>query len=337
MFHGLLIFPSVLLTLLYGVSGVAHADISDNLLAALNKTSERGSVFELQKPVLRLSQRERGKKRKSGGRKRQAGSGSARAGSNPCSHCETLNGFVPPSQIDDDIRKMVGKYRGGGGSENVAIQRARGVIETGLAPDFGGDATCPQIDSEQWAIDYTHKRGKAALHKGIDIPRPRGTAIRAVAEGVVVGRFSNDGNRKGIEVMLRHTPQQTGLAFWTYSQYTHLLQMSPLAIGTKVKMGDEIGKTSNSGKMGRKIRRDALHFAILYSHLPEWSNDGVVVTPKDGYYMDPTAFYRLQAPYESASLLVLPAGQKAISVPYGTAAGAFKPPETKRIWPYTCG
>ena len=254
----------------------------------------------------------------------------------PCDECAQLDGFVPPDQIDDQIRKMVGKYKGGGGKKNVAIQKKRGVIETGLSPDFLGGANCPEIDSEQWAIDYSYKRGKAALHKGIDIPQPRGTPIRAIADGVVVGRFMNDGNKKGIEVMLRHTPQQTGLAFWTYSQYTHLQEMSPLPVGTQVKMGDEIGKTSNTGKMGKRVRRDALHFAVFYRSHPEWSHDGVVVTPKDGRFMDPNAFYRLSPPYDSPSLVRLPASEKKIPTPYMTSGGAVVPSDTKRIWPYVC-
>ena len=146
----------------------------------------------------------------------------------------------------------------------------------------------------------------------------------------------NEGNRKGIEVMLRHTPSQTGLAFWTYSQYTHLREMSPLPIGAMVKMGDEIGKTSNSGKMSRRVRRDALHFAIFYSARLEWSHDGVVVTPKDGYFMDPNAFYHLRPPYDSQSLLSLPKDQRAIPVPYMNKDGLRQPPDTKRIWPHPC-
>jgi hypothetical protein len=253
--------------------------------------------------------------------------------SSSCKPCEKLEGFVPPSQINDEIRRMVGKYKGGRGAENVAIQRTRGVIETYLVPDFINGGVCPEIDSEKWAIDYTHKRKSAALHKGIDIPQPKGTPIRAVADGVVIGKFENKHNRKGIEVMLRHTPAQTGLPFWTYSQYTHLQELSPLPIGAQVKMGDEIGKTGNTGKMGKRVRRDALHFAILYSETLEWSNDGVVVTPEDGYFMDPNAFYRLEPPYDSQSLLKLPKVQKQVPVPYMKADGTLVPAGTKRIWP----
>ena len=165
--------------------------------------------------------------------------------SSSCKPFETIDGFVEPGQINDEIRKMVGKYKGGRGAENVAIQKNRGVIETDLVPDFIDGGICPEIDSEKWAIDYSHKRRKAALHKGIDIPQPRGTPIRAVAAGVVV-------------------------------------------------------------------------------------------TPKDGYFMDPNALYRLEPPYNSQSLVKLPKDQKKVSVPYIKADDTLVPAGTKRIWPYVC-
>ena len=70
--------------------------------------------------------------------------------------------------------------------------------------------------------------------------------------------------------------------------------------------------------------------------LPEWSNDGEVVTPKDSYFMDPVAFYRLVPPYDSAALAGLPADRKGIDVPFMTQDGALVPPGTQRIWPYLC-
>jgi hypothetical protein len=112
--------------------------------------------------------------------------------------------------------------------------------------------------------------------------------------------------------------------------------MPLLSMGMEVEMGDEIGKTANTGKMGRSIRRDALHLAVFYSKHSEWSNDGVVVMPKDGYFMDPNAFYRLDPPYDSLSLAKLPSNQKQVQVPYVKADGTLVPSGTKRIWPYVC-
>jgi len=253
-----------------------------------------------------------------------------------CDACQTLDGFIPPSEINDNILKMVGKFRGADKKELVSVQKERGVIETGLEPVFIDGGECPEIDSETWAIDYSYKRPWPALHKGIDIPQPKGTPILAISDGVVVGKFENKRNRKGIEIVLRHAPEQTGLPFWVYSQYTHMQEMSSLSIGDTVKMGDEIGKTSNTGKMGRRIRRDALHFAIFYSQSDKWSNNGRVFLPQDGFFMDPVAFYRLTPPYDSPSLVILSSEQKKIPVPYIKSNGALVPSNTKRIWPYVC-
>ncbi len=169
-----------------------------------------------------------------------------------CPECAALDGFVTAHSISEEVWAMLGMHAGGG--EAVAIQKARGVIETGLEPLFAGGVRCRPIDSEQWAIDYTPKRGKPALHKGIDIPAPRGTPILAAAAGQVGGRFGNADNPKGIEMVLRHSPEDTGLQFWTYSQYTHLDEMPSLAIGARISMGDPLGATGNTGASGRGER-----------------------------------------------------------------------------------
>ena len=122
-------------------------------LDAYNGTLGVSTFLVFQKPLELLAERGKGKRRRMRGMKNKM------FRSEPCTKCEKLEGFVSPSEIDDDIRKMVGKYRGGGGPENVAIQQARGVIETGLYPGFIGGANCPEIDSEKWAIDYSYKRG----------------------------------------------------------------------------------------------------------------------------------------------------------------------------------
>jgi len=251
-----------------------------------------------------------------------------------CDDCSKLDGHIDAGKISDTIRFMVGQR--GPAEEAVTVQAERGIIETGLTPAFGEGALCRPVDSEAWAIDYSGKRPFPALHKGIDIPAPLETPILAAASGVVVGKFLNERSRKGIEIMLRHAPEDTGLRFWTYSQYTHLLEMSPLPIGARVAMGDEIGKTSNTGVMGRNIRRDALHFAILYSQSPDFANDGDFVTPRQGFFMDPHAFYRAEPPYDSPAMLALPEGEKAIPVGYMLDDGTVVPEGARRIWPYTC-
>lgn len=313
------------------ISAKASADGAQGPLVA--EMAAASIPFELAKTG---DERQRGKKRRRDEKRQDGASDEASEPSSLCDACASMDGYVAPDQIGNDVKLMVGKTKGADKDHAVTVQKARGATETGLVPAFINGAACPEIDSETWAIDYSHKRSSAAIHKGIDIPQPRGTPIRAVAAGTVVGKFANRRNRKGIEVMLRHAPAETGLAFWTYSQYTHLLEMSPLEIGAKVAMGDEIGKTANTGKMGRRVRRDALHFAIMYSADPRWTYDGRFIAPKDGYWMDPNAFYRLSAPYDSVSLAALTDDEKQVPVPYMKSGGGFVPADTKRIWPYPC-
>ena len=43
---------------------------------------------------------------------------------------------------------------------------------------------------------------------------PFNTPVLAMADGKVVGMFKNEMSRKGVEVVLRHTPEQTDLPFY---------------------------------------------------------------------------------------------------------------------------
>ncbi len=262
--------------------------------------------------------------------------------------------LVDISEVGRAERITFGSSRKADPKEVYDTQKERGVIRTGLTPLFDKAVNCRPIDSEIWAKDYTGKRGKPAHHKGIDIPAPRGTPILAVANGTIVGKYLNENNAKGIEIVIRHEPDDTGLPMWTYSQYTHLLEMPELPIGTQVKMGSEIGKTSNTGISGReakkrntgrntksgkgrdKVRRNALHFAIFYSDSPRYSESRKGIIPVDGYFMDPNAFFRKKAPYDSVAMKNLPKTEKQIPVAYMTDDGRFVPKDTKVIWPYSC-
>ena len=74
--------------------------------------------------------------------------------------------------------------------------------------------------------------------------------------------------------------------------------------------------------MGRQIRRDALHCAILYNKKSAWLNDGRFVIPKDGHRIDPDAFYKMVPPFDSQSVAKLPGDQKGVFVPFANAYGS---------------
>ena len=227
-----------------------------------------------------------------------------------------------------------------------------GMRITGSKPVFPSDFECRSID-EGWAIDYSSKRDRAALHGGIDIPAPRGTPILAVADGKVVAMFDNHETAVGVRIFLQHAPVQTGKPFWVYSEYAHLQELPALQIGSQVKRGDVVGLTSNTGISGQaarakaggsgfgsgKTRRDALHFAIMYSESPDYAvlqKNGGYLVPVRAQWMDPVTFYRSTPPYASAAVAELKESEQPVRIPFQTLAGAVHPPESKLIWPYTC-
>ncbi len=226
---------------------------------------------------------------------------------------------------------------------DIDHQINRGLVATGTGPRFPKIASCPGID-DYWAMDYSHKRRRASFHGGIDIPVPWGTPVRAVAAGSVVAKYQADQSKRGNEVVLRHSPEQTGLSVWTYSAYGHLDALPDLQIGQKVAMGEIIGPTGNSGisakgKKGSdqsKTRRPAIHLATFYSSTGKYSESNATIVPLDGYWLDPMAFYRQKEPFDSVSVKALPEREKDVLIPVLLEDGTTIPTNTKIIWPYTC-
>ena len=253
-----------------------------------------------------------------------------------CAECKNIEGFVSPNTIDLEIFRMAGIIPGRPTVKDVKIQKKRGMVRIGMVPKFFEDGKCRTCD-DCWAIDYSHKRNGPALHKGRDLPMPFDTPVLAMADGIVVGMFKNERSRKGVEVVLRHKPEQTNLPFYTYTQYTHFNKWPlDLKIGQKVKMGDILGPNGNSGKRGNKVRRPALHFAIFKSVSPEWSSFERGFLVKDGFWMDPVTFFKKKPPYDHKKLKKIKQSEKKILIGYKTNQGKFIPHNTKKIWPFSC-
>ncbi len=216
----------------------------------------------------------------------------------------------------------------------------RGLLETGLGPVFPENAVCPGID-DYFAMDYTFKRGREAYHGGIDMPVRWGTPMIAVAAGTVVAKFLGENSKRGIELMIRHGPEDTGIPLWIYSQYAHMDRMPGLEIGQRVKMGEILGPTGNSGVSGgggkqTSLRRPAIHFAVFYSESPKYAIVRDVVLPLNGRWMDPIALYRQKTPLDTAAMKSLPEEDKAVAIPVMFEDGESFPAGTKFVWPYAC-
>lgn len=227
--------------------------------------------------------------------------------------------------------------------DDVAHLKQRGLFETGLKPVWGDGVECRAID-HWYAMDYTKLRPKEAYHGGIDIPAPFGTPVLAAMAGEVVAKYEGKQNPRGIEIVLRHTPQQSGLPYYLYSRYTHLDKMSPLAVGSTVAMGETVGETGNTGPTGCEVRgelckgsrRPVLHFDLLYSENEKYFDSGEVLVPFDAYWMDPTALYRNRLPLDSYAMRDLPTGEKSVTIAYQLESGERFPADTRMIWPYAC-
>lgn len=251
-----------------------------------------------------------------------------------------LEGLVDQSEIDNETLCAIGRSK----RCDIQIAVKRGLFETGLKPEFPKGMMCRDIDSEQWAISYTNKRPREAYHGGIDMPAPYGTPIVAVADGTVVGLYSGEDSYRGREIVLRHIPEDTGIPLWIYTQYTHFDAMPDFEVGDRVRKGQVLGPTGNSGKPGgknpkkkkKRARRPAIHFAVWFSESPEFCDTGRGIIPKEGQWMDPNALYRKRAPFDSYSMKNLPRSEKVVPISVMVEDGQFIPSDTKIVWPYTC-
>lgn len=275
-------------------------------------------------------------------------------------------GRVGKTQIDRTSLCAIG--RGPRCSIKTAI--ARGLFQTGLRPQFAPGTHCRDID-EHYAIDYTYKRGRENYHGGIDMPAPVGTPIVAAAAGTVVAVYDGEDSYRGKEIVLRHTPEDTGIPLFIYTEYGHFARTPKFKAGDRVRLGQTLGPTGNSGVTpgrarsggrhragmgggemagrgsgrrgsfvrrgdGRGNRRPAIHFAVFFSANPHYAALPTAVVPADGYWMDPVALYRGKPPFDSASMKALPANQKRVPIPYMLADGSVHPAGSKLIWPYLC-
>ncbi len=245
-------------------------------------------------------------------------------------------GQVRSEEIDEFTLCAMG--RGFDCTMKPAIER--GLFETGLRPRFPDNAICRVID-EKWAISYTAKRNREAYHGGIDMPAPWGTPMIAVAAGTIIGKYLGESNPRGIEIVLRHSPQDTGLPVWTYTQYTHFSEMPKLEVGQRVRMGEVLGPTGNSGidvRTGRQSerRRTAIHLGVFFNTSGKYAALPNKIIPAEGRWMDPNAMFRGKPPFDSASLKELPREEKKIPISVMFEDGTTYPSATKIVWPYTC-
>ncbi|HBK78185.1 MAG TPA: hypothetical protein DDZ83_00615 [Nitrospinae bacterium] len=254
-----------------------------------------------------------------------------------------------------------GRFRGGGmrggigegrpGPEEIGAyspimadleqMKARGLFPTGLRPVYPEKAECPAVTSpfgsqRRGDGSWRNERFYNGYHGGLDIPAPEGTPILAIAGGTVIRKKEGRGIG-GVGIMLQHSPEDTGLPAWTYTEYKHLREMPKIPIGQRVRMGEVIAYAGNTGTKGG-------HYGVLgfsHLHLTAFFSPGSkfwarrIFVPIGGQWMDPLALFK-GGTLQSAKIRDLPDDKKWVKFAYKTTDGKLAPDGSKVVWPFAC-
>ena len=221
-----------------------------------------------------------------------------------------------------------------GGQRNV-------VRPSGLQPAFPARVHCPEIASPfgsqtrydgsvrpQWAF--------GGYHGGIDITLAEGTPLLALAAGTVASK-GEGGMMEGIYLWLRHSPEDSGLAYWVYSKYQHLESLPELEVGAKVAMGQRVARSGKSGTVGGHY--GASGYPHLHLGTGKSSSGDESVGPRGGTrglrLFDPLAIYH-EAGGKRRESAESPLQAGAVPIPYASTDGKVAPPGTRVVWPVAC-
>ncbi len=212
---------------------------------------------------------------------------------------------------------------------------ANPIAPSGLRAQYPGEARCPEIASPYGS--RTRHDGSArpswsfgGYHGGMDISLPEDVPLLAIAAGTVVGK-GEGGTLEGIYLWLRHAPEDTGLAYWVFSKYQHLLALPELEVGARVALGQVVAR---SGKTGTA---DKHYGPAGYPHLhlttrKATSGDGAIL---DGALFDPLAVYH-DAGAKSRGAVEPPLAEGVTPIPYATRDGKIASAGTRVVWPVAC-
>ncbi len=179
----------------------------------------------------------------------------------------------PPPSDDDDFSELIAQLRADlNRHTSRAVVRTPALTATAetkkerdqefaerakalFAPLSGSALAMPVVGVQPWDLSNSWgdpRDGGRRKHRGIDIFAPKGTAIVAVADGIVsyIGDQPKGGNCLWLTT-------ESGTSFY----YAHLDRWaSGLYEGMEVRIGDLLGYVGNTGNA--KYTPSHLHFAI---------------------------------------------------------------------------
>jgi murein DD-endopeptidase MepM/ murein hydrolase activator NlpD len=114
------------------------------------------------------------------------------------------------------------------------------------------------IDQDSfWISSYYGRRSRNRFHKGIDLAAPKGTPVKAAADGTI--EYAGWAGTFGTMVLIRHHSPTKGYK----TRYAHL-HKSKILVGERVNKGHIIGFVGNTGRVSGKNGYH-LHFEVLHN------------------------------------------------------------------------
>jgi len=171
-------------------------------------------------------------------------------------------------------------------------------------------------------------------HGGIDISLEEGTPLLALAAGTVVSK-GEGGMLEGYFLWLSHSPRDTGLDYWVYSKYQHLIALPVLELGARIEVAQPIarsGKTGTAGKHYGPLGYPHLHLTTRKSSSGDLSVEDM---RNNAPLFDPVAIYH-ETGGQSAGSANLRAREGDVTIAVATADGKITPPGARVVWPVAC-
>lgn len=148
------------------------------------------------------------------------------------------------------------------GTSTLVLNSPVEVTDTGKTPVIPGAKPEAGIATGDWVYPVsgtvtslqTWRNGR--MHRGVDIGASEGTPIYSAEAGTIFTNAFQAGGA-GNYVMVKHNIQGKTL----FTVYMHMVAPSPLAVGTVVAKGEQIGQVGNTGGS----RGAHLHFELKNS------------------------------------------------------------------------
>lgn len=189
---------------------------------------------------------------------------------------------------------IAGGYAGGEFGDSIGS-----MFDSAPSGGSEGSTTIPGVNAKNQSGSYGEQREGGRVHKGIDVPMPVGTPLKAVMDGVVSAAQSGSGARSyGLYVVIEHSGGKSTL-------YAHMSKIN-VKVGDKVVKGQIIGLSGATGF----VTGPHLHFELRVNgnHVnpsayvgaaygsggikgnPSSLDDGAIVAGSSGGYVVPNNF-----------------------------------------------